>query len=148
MRLVSVACLLLLAAAFVVYAEEQDVTELKIETTHKPSKCGKKAKSGDKVSVHYTGKLVNGKQFDSSIPRGQPFDFKLGAGNVIKGWDEGIKGMCIGEKRVLRIPPHMGYGDRGAGADIPGGATLVFETELVDIESDDDDYADPDEDEL
>ncbi|WIA13241.1 hypothetical protein OEZ86_006521 [Tetradesmus obliquus] len=148
MKLATFTCLLLLAAASAVYAEEKDVTELKIETTHKPKKCSKKAKSGDKVSVHYTGKLVNGKQFDSSIPRGQPFDFVLGAGNVIKGWDEGIKGMCVGEKRILRIPPAMGYGDRGAGADIPGGATLIFETELVDVESDDDDYADPDEEEL
>ena len=109
---------------------------LKVETTFKPEGCdaAKKSASGDHLSMHYTGKIDDssaagekGKVFDSSIPRGQPFGFTLGAGNVIKGWDEGLVGMCIGEKRTLVIPPEKGYGDRGAGADIPGGATLNFE---------------------
>jgi FKBP-type peptidyl-prolyl cis-trans isomerase len=88
------------------------------------------AMSGDIVWVHYTGKLTNGKQFDSSVGK-QPFKFTLGGGQVIKGWDEGVVGMKVGEKRQLTIPPDLGYGDRGAGADIPPGATLVFDIEMI-----------------
>jgi FKBP-type peptidyl-prolyl cis-trans isomerase len=143
---VAATLLLVLLAASATYAKvEKDVTELEIEVTHKPSKCKVKAKDGDQVDVHYTGTLTSGKKFDSSRDRGQPFQFKLGAGMVIKGWDQGIKGMCVGEKRVLRIPPSLGYGDRGAGGAIPGGATLIFDVELMGIENDDDDYTDPDE---
>jgi FKBP-type peptidyl-prolyl cis-trans isomerase len=97
----------------------------------KPGK-GAEAKAGQTVSVHYTGWLKsNGKKFDSSVDRGQPFEFSLGAGQVIKGWDEGVQGMKIGEKRQLVIPPALGYGDRGAGGVIPGGATLIFDVELL-----------------
>ncbi|MTI10439.1 FKBP-type peptidyl-prolyl cis-trans isomerase [Curvivirga aplysinae] len=87
-----------------------------------------------KVFVHYTGWLLDGTKFDSSVDRGQPFSFTLGAGQVIKGWDQGVKGMKVGEKRELIIPAHLGYGDRGAGASIPPGATLKFEVELLDVE--------------
>ena len=86
--------------------------------------------------MHYTGTLYkDGSKFDSSVDRNRPFEFKLGAGRVIKGWDEGLLDMCIGEKRILTIPSGKGYGDRGAGGKIPGGATLVFETELLDIKN-------------
>jgi FKBP-type peptidyl-prolyl cis-trans isomerase FkpA len=91
-----------------------------------------KAKDGQQVSVHYTGWLEsNGQKFDSSVDRGQPFEFKLGAGQVIKGWDEGVKGMKVGEKRQLVIPAHLGYGPRGAGNVIPPNATLIFDVELL-----------------
>ena len=103
---------------------------------------GRAAEAGDLVTVHYTGWLYDesasdnrGDKFDSSVDRGDKFQFPLGAGRVIKGWDEGVAGMLIGEKRVLTIPPHMGYGDRGAGAVIPPSATLVFEVELFNAES-------------
>ncbi|CAE7528443.1 FKBP3 [Symbiodinium microadriaticum] len=93
--------------------------------------------------MHYTGTIdessatgVKGKQFDSSIPRGQTFDFQLGAGRVIKGWDEGLVGLCKGAKATLIVPPEEGYGDRGAGGEIPGGATLRFDVEVVDFGGD------------
>jgi len=95
--------------------------------------CKVKSKKGDKLEMHYTGTLEStGEQFDSSIGRG-PFSFTLGTGQVIQGWDKGLLGMCEGEKRKLVIPPELGYGDRGAGAKIPGGATLIFEVELLKI---------------
>ena len=94
---------------------------------------GDRADIGMSVSVHYTGKLEDGTVFDSSIPRGQPFTFTLGAGQVIKGWDLGVEGMTVGEKRNLVIPPHLGYGVRGAGASIPPNATLIFDVELLEV---------------
>ena len=92
---------------------------------------GAEAKSGMTVSVHYTGWLTNGTKFDSSKDRGQPFEFPLGMGRVIRGWDEGVAGMKIGGKRKLTIPSDLGYGARGAGNVIPPNATLVFEVELL-----------------
>jgi FKBP-type peptidyl-prolyl cis-trans isomerase FkpA len=95
---------------------------------------GAQAKSGDKVSVHYTGWLTNGTKFDSSIDRGRPFEFTLGAGGVIQGWDEGVAGMKVGGKRKLTIPPELAYGAQDSGGVIPPNATLVFEIELLGIE--------------
>jgi FKBP-type peptidyl-prolyl cis-trans isomerase FkpA len=92
---------------------------------------GAEATSGKRVEVHYTGWLTNGQKFDSSVDRGKPFGFQLGAGQVIKGWDQGVAGMKVGGKRKLTIPPDLGYGARGAGGVIPPNATLVFEVELL-----------------
>lgn len=94
---------------------------------------GSAAIKGDTVVVHYTGKFVDGRVFDSSVSRGEPFQFVLGAGRVIKGWDEGIVGMKEGGKRLLSIPPEMGYGMADYGP-IPGGSTLIFEVELLKVE--------------
>lgn len=95
---------------------------------------GEEAKTGDNVTVNYRGTLTDGKQFDSSYDRGQPFTFQLGAGNVIKGWDEGVPGMKVGGKRQLIIPSDMAYGEEAKGADIPPNSTLVFEVELLKVE--------------
>ena len=94
---------------------------------------GPRPKPGETVSVHYTGWLKSGQKFDSSVDRGEPFEFPIGKGRVIKGWDEGVATMKVGAKRKLIIPAHLGYGDRGAGGVIPPGATLVFEVELLSI---------------
>ncbi|XP_061517642.1 FK506-binding protein 2 isoform X1 [Anopheles gambiae] len=134
-------------------------SKLKVDVVSVPEGCTVKSKNGDMLTMHYTGKLTDGTKFDSSFDRDQPFTFQLGAGQVIKGWDQGLTDMCVGkssasasssyspysnqthpfwstpagEKRMLTIPPELGYGDRGAGNVIPGGATLVFDVELINI---------------
>ena len=95
---------------------------------------GEQAREGATVAVHYTGWLLDGTKFDSSVDRGTPFEFKLGQGRVIKGWDEGVATMRVGGKRELTIPPELAYGDRGAGAVIKPSDTLVFEIELLEVE--------------
>lgn len=117
---------------------QANITELqKIDTQ---VGTGREAEPGFKISVHYTGWLFDaaaegqkGKKFDSSKDRGQPFEFNLGAGQVIQGWDEGFAGMKIGGKRTLIIPSEMGYGARGAGGAIPPNADLIFDVELLDV---------------
>jgi FK506-binding protein 2 len=110
---------------------------LRIGVKYKPKDCSKTSKSGDKLSMHYTGTLVDGTKFDSSRDRNEPFSFTLGQGMVIQGWDRGLQNMCEGEKRILTIPSDLGYGPSGSPPTIPGGATLIFDVELVKIEDED-----------
>lgn len=117
------------ALALAVRASE--VTELQIGVKFKPEKCELKAHKGDVVSVHYRGLLADGTEFQNSYDRGQPLDFKLGVGTVIEGWDQGILGMCVGERRKLKIPAKLAYGNQSIPPRIPAGAALIFDTELV-----------------
>lgn len=112
-------------------AQTNNMEELKIEDTVVGT--GAEAVSGKEVTVHYTGTLTNGTKFDSSVDRGEPFTFNLGAGEVIEGWDKGFAGMKVGGKRKLTIPSEMAYGERGAGASIPPNSTLIFEVELLGV---------------
>ena len=105
--------------------------KLKIDVIQKGD--GPTIQNGQTAVVHYTGTLLDGTKFDSSVDRGDPFSFSLGAGEVIKGWDEGVEGMMVGEKRKLQVPPELGYGASGAGSVIPPDATLIFEVELLEI---------------
>lgn len=95
--------------------------------------AGDAPSKGKRVKVHYTGRLTDGKKFDSSVDRGEPFVFSIGVGQVIKGWDEGVMSMKVGGKRQLIIPADLGYGARGAGSDIPPNAELIFDVELLGV---------------
>lgn len=114
-------------------AEQTVTTESGLTYLDMTVGTGRLAELGDTASVHYTGWLADGKKFDSSVDRKEPFSFRLGAGQVIKGWDEGVMGMKIGGKRKLTIPPQLGYGARGTGGVIPPNATLTFDVELLDL---------------
>lgn len=105
--------------------------ELKIEDIQVGE--GQEVKAGDTISIHYTGTLEDGTKFDSSVDRGQPLTAQIGVGQLIQGWDQGVPGMKVGGKRKLTIPAELGYGEMGVPGVIPGGATLIFEIDLVDI---------------
>lgn len=110
---------------------EKDMGPLKIKILEEGT--GRGAQNGDTVFVHYTGTLENGTKFDSSLDRGKPFSFVLGSGQVIRGWEQGVLGMKVGEKRILTIAPELAYGSRGIGSMIPPNSTLFFEVELLEI---------------
>ncbi|KAI9836706.1 MAG: Peptidyl-prolyl cis-trans isomerase fpr2 [Sclerophora amabilis] len=129
MRFLPVSLALLLTATL---APVLAADEVKVEII-KSRECGRKTKSGDAIEVHYRGTLAaDGSQFDASYDRGTPLSFTVGIGQVIKGWDENLLDMCIGDQRKLTIPPEFGYGDSAVGP-IPAGSTLIFETELISI---------------
>ena len=145
MKILSTVTVLMLAIIFI--ACTSTTTTTKTETKGEPEMIttpsglqyqdivvgtGTEAKAGNKVKVHYVGTLTDGTKFDSSVDRGQPFDFDLGEGRVIKGWDEGVAGMKVGGKRKLVIPPELGYGGRAIGK-IPSNSILIFEVELLDV---------------
>jgi len=135
---------LFILSLFVLTVITKDTVKIDI-LKEPPSSCTRKATSGDGISMHYRGTLQsNGKEFDSSIGRNQPFDFTLGEGMVIQGWEQGVPGMCVGEKRRLTIPPSLGYGSRGFGDIIPAQSTLVFEIELLAIKGKDGSQANDD----
>ncbi|XP_022727834.1 peptidyl-prolyl cis-trans isomerase FKBP15-1-like [Durio zibethinus] len=140
--------LLLVLFTFASAKKSADVTELQIGVKHKPKSCDIQAHKGDRIKVHYRGKLTDGTVFDSSFERGDPIEFELGSGQVIKGWDQGLLGMCVGEKRKLKIPAKLGYGAQGSPPTIPGGATLIFDTELVAVNGKPSSGGDTSEDEL
>ncbi|GAB0096062.1 Peptidylprolyl isomerase [Sergentomyia squamirostris] len=120
--------------AVMVAMEANGEGKLKIGIKKRVENCSLKTKKGDLVHMHYTGMLEDGTVFDSSLDRNQHFTFTLGSGQVIKGWDQGLLGMCEGEKRRLVIPPELAYGKRAMGDKIPGDSTLIFEVELFKIE--------------
>ena len=141
-RFVTTVALFLFAAATIAHADTTAPSKTKGKPVTTPSGLkywelkkgsGAVAKAGDSVQVHYTGWLTEGKKFDSSVDRGSPFVFKLGAGMVIRGWDEGVAGMKVGGKRQLHIPAELGYGARGAGDAIPPNAELIFDVELLGV---------------
>jgi FKBP-type peptidyl-prolyl cis-trans isomerase len=150
---IQVAATTLILAAFSLQAQTTARTVQTVPNTRAPSKVagegvktesglqywdlklgtGEAAKAGDHVKVHYTGWLSSGKKFDSSVDAHQPYDFMLGKGEVIKGWDEGVAGMKVGGKRQLRIPPELAYGEKGYSPVIPPNSTLIFDVQLLAI---------------
>ena len=125
---------LLIVAMMLVWGFMSNATAGFLEIEDMEVGAGIEAANGDRVTVHYTGWLIDGTKFDSSIDRGQPFVFSLGAGQVIQGWDRGVRGMQVGGIRKLTIPPELAYGDRPVGGGlIPANSTLVFEVQLLEI---------------
>lgn len=145
MKIILIASIIILVgvAGYVVYlgianntaapSAASDASEEKLTIVDEVAGTGAEAVAGKKVTVEYTGTLTDGKKFDSSKDHGTPFSFTLGAGEVIKGWDEGVLGMKVGGKRKLTVPPGLAYGDRAIGA-IPANATLIFDIELLKVE--------------
>jgi FKBP-type peptidyl-prolyl cis-trans isomerase len=137
-RTLAIACFVGLLLGCSGEPTETTTTESGLQIIDHTVGAGDKAAKGNTVEVHYTGWLYEdgnrGEKFDSSLDRDQPFRFELGAGNVIRGWDEGVQGMRVGGQRELIIPPELGYGSRGAGGVIPPGATLNFEIRLLKVE--------------
>lgn len=115
-----------------------DTPKLRVSVLKKAT-CDRKSRVGDTIAMHYVGRLEDGSEFDSSLKRGKTFDFALGSGMVIEGWEKGLRGMCPGEERRLTIPPQLGYGMQSVGG-IPAGSTLIFDTVLVGINGDKIDY--------
>lgn len=115
---------------------EEELPDVQVKTVKEGKNCDIKAKPGDYLKIHYTGRFddENGEIFDTSYKRGQLYQFQLGAGQVIQGYERGVPGMCLGETRTLTVPSHLGYGDQGYPGIIPGGATLHFTVELVELE--------------
>lgn len=128
-------CLLAVSLAAKKKGDLAPDAKLRIGIKHRPAECLRKSTKGDALTLHYVGALrKSGAQFDSSYDRDSPFRFTLGAGQVIKGWDRGLTAMCVGEKRRLTVPSGLAYADRGSPPSIPGGATLIFDVELLAIE--------------
>ncbi|PIC34198.1 hypothetical protein B9Z55_013923 [Caenorhabditis nigoni] len=127
----------LLCLMAVAYADDElkiNKLQIGVKTRVKEEDCARKSRKGDQLHMHYTGTLLDGTEFDSSRTRNQEFTFTLGQGMVIKGWDQGLLNMCVGERRILTIPPHLGYGERGAPPKIPANAVLKFDVELMKID--------------
>jgi len=120
--------------SFSLSLETKSVKKLQIGIKHRVEGCTEKARNGDMLHIHYTGTLTNGEQFDSSVERGDPLSLRLGSGQVISGWEKGLLGMCVGEKRKLVIPPDLAYGSQGHPPVIPPDSTLIFEVELMKME--------------
>lgn len=116
------------------YAQEKKVDKLQIGIKKRAEKCEVKSRKGDVLHMHYTGTLLDGTEFDSSRTRNEEFTFTLGMGQVIKGWDQGLLNMCVGERRILTIPSNMAYGERGSPPKIPPNAPLKFDVELMKID--------------
>jgi peptidylprolyl isomerase len=140
-RIIAIVIVLALAASAVTYlivsragkGGNEITTASGLKYTDEVVGTGATPQKGQTVTVHYTGTLLNGKKFDSSVDRGTPADFKIGIGNVIKGWDEALMTMKVGGKRHLVIPPNLGYGAAGRPPDIPGNSTLVFDVQLLGV---------------
>ena len=131
--LISILVILVIIGSYFLYKQQTNMEEgLIIETLKEGT--GEEAKANDKITVHYTGWIKDGDKFDSSLDRDQAFIFTLGVGQVIKGWDEGMLGAKVGEKRKLTIPSSLAYGESGAGQMIPPNSTLVFEVEIINIQ--------------